>query len=88
MAHARIDFLDVAVDDHDRVVHDHAQRHDERGERHRVQFHAAGIEDAQRDEYCDRDGARHACHAHRQQQHDDHDDGDDGDEQFLEEVHH
>ena len=82
--HAFAQFLHVGVDDDDGVVHNHAQRDDERCQGHRVQLDVGRIEQAQRDE--DGNGYRRCgdkghAQRHEQQHHDD--DRHDGDEQFL-----
>lgn len=54
--HAFGQTLHIAVDDDDGVIDDHAERHDQRGERHGVQLDAEGVEQPQRDEYRDGNG--------------------------------
>ena len=87
-AHALVDVLDVAVDDHNGVVDYHAQSHYERGQGDGVELHAKGIENAKRDEYGDGDcGRRHAGHPQRPQQHYHHYHRNHGYQQLLQEVH-
>ena len=87
--HAVPQFLHVVVDDDYRVVHHHAERHDECGERHRVQFHAEEIEHAYGREDSDRNAQRrHLSNAARHEQHYHHNHRDNRDEQLAQEVEH
>ena len=67
--HAVAKLLHVVVDDYDRVVDHHAERYDESGECHGVQFHAEEIEYADGRENGDRYAqSRHFSHASRHEQ--------------------
>ena len=68
--HAVIEQLDVVIRDHDGVVHHHPEHHDQRGDRHLVQFDAEGVQQAEgrRDGHRNRHRGNQR-HAERQQQH-------------------
>ena len=87
--HAFSQTLHIAVDDDDGVIDDHAERHDQCGERHGVQLDAEGVEQPQRDEYRDGNGrGGDQRRADREQQHHHDDYGHDGDHQLLEKGRH
>ena len=78
--------VEVAVDDHNRVVDNHAQHDNQRGERHRVERDAAGVHQPHGDE--GREGDGDGCHdgrAPREEEHHHHDDDGHGDEQVAQE---
>ena len=86
-AHAFGKQLHIVVNDDDRIVYYHAQRDDKGGQRNRVQLNAKGIEQPQRDENGNRNGAGgHKSHAQRQQQNNYHHHGYDSNEKLFEEV--
>ena len=66
-AHAFGKQLHIVVNDDDRIVYYHAQRDDKGGQRNRVQLNAKGIEQAQRDENGNGNGA--GCYKSHTQRH-------------------
>ena len=82
--HSRVYFLDIRVDDYDRIVHNHPQCHNKRSQRNGVEFYAHGVEKPKSDE--DGNGncaCRNTGNAHGKQQHDDHNHRDDSDEKLF-----
>ena len=45
--HSLADFLQITVDDDNRIVHNHSQRHNQGSQRHGIQLNAKGIEKSQ-----------------------------------------
>ena len=87
--HAFAKFLQIVVDDDDAIVHNHAQSHDERGQRHGVQFNVEAIEQSQGNKYGDGNGGCcYQCHTQRQQKHHDYDHRSNGDKQLFQEIIH
>ena len=88
-AHAASQILQIAVYDHDAVVHNHAQHHDEACQGDDVQFYAHGIHDTRADEGGQGygEGCHHGASDGEEHYHYGHDD-DHGDEQVAQEVAH
>ena len=79
--------LQIGVDNHNGVVDNHTQCHNQGSQRHRVQLDVEHIEQAQR--YKDGDGHRTGSHSSYAERHDEHHHKDhraDGYHQFVEEV--
>ena len=80
---ALVQIFQIGVYHDDGVIHDHAQYHDQGGQRHRIQRDAASVHDTDRDKDTDRDGgSRHQCRAEREQYHHHQDHDHDGHEQI------
>ena len=82
-----IEQLDIVVRDHDGVVHHHPQHHDQRGDRHLVQFDAESVQQAEgrRNGHWNRHGGNQRD-AERQQHHGHQDHRGDGDAELADEV--
>ena len=82
-----IEQFDVVIRDHDGVVHHHPQHHDQRGDRHLVQFDAESVQQPEVVAIGNRNRHRgNQRHTERQQQHRHQDHRGDGDPELADKV--